>query len=141
LIRRLQVTLEDFKKNLIEIIDLVRSPTSTYYSPSTLPILITPPPVDSEVRNNELTSRVPPRVPDRDSEMTRQYAVAVKEVAEKEKIHVVDVWTAIDDKAKAEGGLDKYLSDGLHLTGAGYEVVTYGKANSFFALSIQRRVC
>ncbi|GAA5983446.1 hypothetical protein JCM5350_007653 [Sporobolomyces pararoseus] len=119
------VTIDDFKKNLVTILDLVRSPDSPYYSPSTIPILITPPPVDAAVRNNELTSRVPPRVPDRDSEMTRQYAGAVREVAQKEEIHVVDVWTAIDEKAKEAGGLDKYLSDGLHLTGAGYEVVTY----------------
>ncbi|GAA5903836.1 SGNH/GDSL hydrolase family protein [Sporobolomyces salmoneus] len=119
------VTLDDFKKNLVTILDLVRSPDSPYYSPSTIPILITPPPVDADVRNNELTSRVPPRVPDRDSEMTRQYAQAVNEVAQQEGVHSVDVWTAIDEKAKAEGGLEKYLSDGLHLTGAGYEVVTY----------------
>jgi len=41
-------------------------------------------------------------------------------------VHVVDVWTAIDAKAKEAGGLAKYLSDGLHLTAEGYEVVTYG---------------
>ncbi|GAA5847902.1 hypothetical protein JCM3766R1_003180 [Sporobolomyces carnicolor] len=119
------VTLDDFKRNLVTILDLVRSPNSPYHSPSTIPILVTPPPVDADVRNHELTSRVPPRVPDRDSELTRQYAVAVRDVAATEKVHVVDVWTAIDDKAKEAGGLDKYLSDGLHLTGAGYEVVTY----------------
>lgn len=125
-----QVTLDDFKRNLVTILDLVRSPNSPYHSPSTIPILVTPPPVDADVRNHELTSRVPPRVPDRDSELTRQYAVAVRDVAATEKVHVVDVWTAIDDKAKEAGGLDKYLSDGLHLTGAGYEVVTYGETSS-----------
>lgn len=61
--------------------------------------------------------------------MTRQYAEAVKEVAVKEGVHFVDVWTAIDTKAREEGGLAKYLSDGLHLTGAGYEVVTTGKSS------------
>ncbi|GAA5854754.1 hypothetical protein JCM5353_007618 [Sporobolomyces roseus] len=118
-------TLDDFKANLLTILDLVRSPSSPYYSPSTVPVLITPPPVDSNVRNNELTSRIPPRVPDRDSEMTRLYAEAVKQVGQEQKVHVVDVWTAIDTKAKEAGGLAKYLSDGLHLTAEGYEVVTY----------------
>ncbi|GAA5932653.1 SGNH/GDSL hydrolase family protein [Sporobolomyces koalae] len=121
------VTLEDFKANLVTILDLVRSPTSPYYSPDAIPVLITPPPVDAKIRNDELTSRDPPRVPDRDSELTRQYAVAVHQVATEQNVHCVDVWNAIDTKAREEAGgkLDKWLSDGLHLTGAGYEVVTY----------------
>lgn len=60
--------------------------------------------------------------------MTRLYAEAVKQVAQEQKVHVVDVWTAIDTKARESGGLAKYLSDGLHLTAEGYEVVTFGKS-------------
>lgn len=56
-------------------------PTSIYYSPTTKFLLITPPPVDAVVRNLELATRDYPRVPDRDSERTRLFAVAVQEVA------------------------------------------------------------
>ncbi|GAA6059519.1 hypothetical protein JCM10212_006017 [Sporobolomyces blumeae] len=119
------VSIPDFKANLVTILNLVRDPSSPYYSPETIPVLITPPPVDADTRNNELASRNPPRVPDRDSERTRQFAVAVKEVATEQGVYCVDVWTAIDDKIKSgEGSMDKYLSDGLHLTADGYAVVT-----------------
>lgn len=91
------------------MIRLITDSTSPYYSPSTKIMLITPPPVDADsesaslpfsvslclfgvimysdshlrraVRNNELISRTPSRVPDRDSERTRLFAEATKEVA------------------------------------------------------------
>ncbi|GAA6019620.1 hypothetical protein JCM11491_002828 [Sporobolomyces phaffii] len=123
------VTLEEFKTNLVSIVDLVRSPASPYYSPGTVPVLVTPPPVNAHVRNAELTSRDPPRVPDRDAALTQAYADAVRLVAAQERLHVVDVWTAIDTKAREDGGLEKYLYDGLHLSAAGYEIVTGEIAN------------
>ncbi|BGP13668.1 hypothetical protein JCM10213_002236 [Rhodosporidiobolus nylandii] len=119
------ITLERFKENLRTIVSLLHSPSSPYYSPSTQILFITPPPVDAETRNNELASRDPPRAPDRDAARTRDFAKAVEEVAKELKAPCVDVWTAIDEKAKeAPEGLKRYLSDGLHLTVEGYMVVT-----------------
>ncbi|KAK4333056.1 LOW QUALITY PROTEIN: GDSL Lipase/Acylhydrolase [Rhodotorula toruloides] len=120
------VTLEEFKKNLNTIMDLLRSPSSPHYSPSTQIVLITPPPVDAEIRNAELASRDPPRVPDRDRKHTQAFAEAVKEVARDAKVPSVDVWTKITATAEQQDGgkLDRYLSDGLHLTAEGYRLVT-----------------
>lgn len=118
------VPLAAFKANLTLLISLVHSPNSPYYSPATQILLITPPPVDAEKRNAELASRNPPRVPDRDAENTRRYAEAVKEVGRERGVAVVDTWTPINELAEKEGGFERYLSDGLHLTGEGYGVVT-----------------
>lgn len=124
----IQVTLEEFKRNLNTIMDLIRSPSSPHYSPSTQIVLITPPPVDAEVRNAELASRDPPRVPDRDRKHTQAFAEAVKEVARDAQVPSVDVWTKITATAEQQDGgkLDRYLSDGLHLTAEGYRLVTEG---------------
>jgi len=70
-----------------------------------------------------LLGRDPPRLPDRDSERTRLFAEAVKEVASETGSVVVDTWGSITAAAAREGGLPKYLSDGLHLNAAGYQVV------------------
>lgn len=66
-------------------------------------------------------------VPDREYERTHQFAEAVKQVAGERGIPSVDVWTAIADAAARDGGLGRYLSDGLHLTADGYAIVTNGK--------------
>ncbi|CEQ39828.1 SPOSA6832_01414 [Sporobolomyces salmonicolor] len=122
------ITIDEFKSNLDTIISLVRAPTSPYHSPSTRLVLLTPPPVDDLVRNAELASRVPARVPDRNAERTRLFAEAVKDIAAEHGIGCVDTWRAIMDKAEREDGgrLTRFLGDGLHLTPAGYEVVTAG---------------
>lgn len=118
------VPIPAFKSNLTTLISLVHSPSSPYYSPSTKILLLTPPPVDDTKRNAELASRSPPRPADRDAENTRLYVEAVKEVGREHGVAVVDTWGAINKLAEKEGGLDRFLSDGLHLTGEGYAVVT-----------------
>ncbi|GAA5861674.1 hypothetical protein JCM8547_000701 [Rhodosporidiobolus lusitaniae] len=118
------ISIKRFKENLHTISSLLRSPTSPYHSPTTQLVFITPPPVDADTRNSELASRDPPRPADRDAEWTRKFAEAVKEVAAELKVPAVDVWTRIDEAAKRDGGLETYLSDGLHLTPAAYEIVT-----------------
>ncbi|GAA6029483.1 hypothetical protein JCM8097_003702 [Rhodosporidiobolus ruineniae] len=119
------LTLARFKENLHTIVSLLRSPSSPYSSPSTKIVLITPPPVDGNKRAADLLARDPPRQPDRDVARTREFARAVEEVAKEVGSPSVDVWTAIDEAAKEDGGkLDRFLSDGLHLTPAGYRVVT-----------------
>ncbi|KWU45011.1 SGNH hydrolase [Rhodotorula sp. JG-1b] len=120
------LTLAEFKTNLNKILDLLRSPKSPNYSPDTQLLLITPPPVDASKRTADLAQRDPPRSPDRDASRTRQFAEAVKEVAHESNLPVLDAWSLIDSAARNDGGLDKYLNDGLHLTAAGYGVVTAG---------------
>jgi hypothetical protein len=64
---------------------------------------------------------------DRDWETTKAYAEAVKAVAEKEEVPVVDCWTAVwHAAAQNEIGLEGFLTDGLHLNEKGYEVVYNG---------------
>jgi len=106
------VPLDRFKANLSHLTQMVTSPTSPHYSPDTRIILITPPPVNTY----QWDSRV--------FDVTKSYAEAVKEVGLKEGLPVADIWTSIWEAAgKDERSLSKYLSDGLHLTAEGYDIV------------------
>ncbi|KAJ7694204.1 SGNH hydrolase-type esterase domain-containing protein [Mycena rosella] len=113
------VPLPKFIENTKRLVNLVQSPESPYYSPSTRVILITPPPLNSHQR----PARDPP-VADRTFEITKEYAEGVKEAAAATKVSVVDVWTAIWKAAgENEASMSAYLSDGLHLKPEGYAVV------------------
>jgi hypothetical protein len=103
---------------------MVHDSTSEYYSPHTRILLLTPPPVGEAQRNAELASRNPPKKPDREWNNTKAYADAVIEVGKgKPRVEVVDIWTSIWASAgKDVAGLHEFLSDGLHLTVASYQV-------------------
>ena len=102
---------------------MVKSPKSSYYSPTTRIILITPPPVNTFQRRAELESRVPPLTLDRDFEVTKAYAESVRVVARSEGVALVDIWSALWEAAgKDEKSLSKFLVDGLHLNEEGYRV-------------------
>lgn len=104
---------DKYQKNLETLVEMVRSPTSAYYSPCTRIILITPPPVNTHVWRAH-----------RDFKTTESYAQTTKKVGEGLQIPVADVWTMIWEACgKEERALDKYLDDGLHLNAAGYEIV------------------
>ncbi|KDQ12349.1 hypothetical protein BOTBODRAFT_67540 [Botryobasidium botryosum FD-172 SS1] len=106
------VPLEKFKQNLLSIISMVRQPTSEWYSPSTRVILITPPPVNEKLWLDRRLVR------------SREYADAVKQVAQEAGVGVVDAWTAIWESAgETEENLRDYLYDGLHLNAEGYRIV------------------
>ncbi|OJA11935.1 hypothetical protein AZE42_06382, partial [Rhizopogon vesiculosus] len=81
------VPRDRFKENLSHLVQMVKLPTSPYYSPETGIILITPPPL-----NTKQWAR--PEYP-----RLFEYAEAVKEVGEKENVPVADIWTAIFDGA------------------------------------------
>jgi len=118
------VPLEQFKKNLSQIVHLIKSPESKYYSPHTEILLMTPPPINTFQRSNDLQSRIPPLELDRKFEITQAYAETVKEIAKLHSVHLVDVFGALWDEVNHdERALSKYLSDGLHFTPAGYEIV------------------
>ena len=105
------------------MINMIKSPTSPYYSPTTRIILITPPPVNTFQRRADLESRVPPLSLDRYFEVTKAYAESVRKVARSEDVALVDVWTALWEAAgEDEKSLSKFLVDGLHLNEEGYRV-------------------
>ena len=102
---------------------MVTSPTSSYYSPCTRVILITPPPVNTYQRAADLASRDPPALLDRAFEVTRKYAEAVTTAGLEENVEVVDIWTEMwEAVGQNERELSQYLVDGLHLNAAGYNV-------------------
>ncbi|KAF8061561.1 SGNH hydrolase-type esterase domain-containing protein [Lyophyllum atratum] len=117
------VPLSKFATNLREWIDIVHSPDSHYYSPSTHIILISPPPVNTYQRAADLESRDPPKLLDRNFETTRKYAQTVREVAQEKQVGFTDVWTILWEAAgQNEPSLSKFLYDGLHLNGEGYKL-------------------
>ncbi|KAI0792891.1 SGNH hydrolase-type esterase domain-containing protein [Abortiporus biennis] len=121
------VPLPQFASNLSLIIQKVKNPSSPHYSPLTRIILFTPPPVNTHQRSADLATRTPPRALDRQFDVTRQYAEAVKIVGEKEKVPVLDVWTDVWEAAgKVEEQLSEFLYDGLHLNEKGYLIVHQG---------------
>ncbi|KAI0070356.1 SGNH hydrolase [Panus rudis PR-1116 ss-1] len=121
------VPLPQFSSNLSTFIHKVTSPSSPQYSSITKIILITPPPVNTYQRGADLASREVPRDLDREFDVTRQYADAVKEVGAKEGVAVLDLWTELYEAAgREERRLSEYLSDGLHLNQAGYQIVYDG---------------
>jgi lysophospholipase L1-like esterase len=105
------------------MVQMVKSPTSPRYCPTTRIILISPPPVDTFVRRAALQERDPPIALDRGFEVTQAYAEAVRDVAKEEDVAFVDVWTAVwEATGKNEQLLGKFLGDGLHLNKEGYQV-------------------
>lgn len=109
----------------------VASPSSPYYSPHTKVILLSPPPINTYQRGAELTARDPPQALDRSFETTKAYADKVSQVGSSLSIPVVDVWNALYDAAhQEEKALSKFMDDGLHLNGQGYEVNSHGSSEN-----------
>lgn len=127
------VTPEQFTENLNAIIDIiqqhdVQTSVNNKDQEKALIILITPPPISVSMRAADLATRFPdwkPENMDREPGRTRLFAQSVCQVAQQRGLPVVDCWTAITKAADdVDGGLSHYLIDGLHLTPAGYEIVT-----------------
>ncbi|EKM55899.1 uncharacterized protein PHACADRAFT_256831 [Phanerochaete carnosa HHB-10118-sp] len=121
------VPLDDFVENLDKLVHTVRSSASDYYTPWTRVVLFTPPPVNTHQRGADLTSRDPPRELDRAFDVTRQYAEAIKQVAQKHRVPIVDVWTILwEGCGQEEAKLTKYLTDGLHVNEEAYDLIYDG---------------
>jgi lysophospholipase L1-like esterase len=124
--RAQHVPLQKFKDNLHALVSSAEA-----LGPATTVLLMTPPPISEPARvvsSNAKWGYDPDRVPDRKVEVTKQYAEAVKEVAETARVGIVDIYEAVESEALKIGngdrdaGLQKFLEDGLHLTGDGYRV-------------------
>ncbi|KAH9999127.1 GDSL Lipase/Acylhydrolase [Russula vinacea] len=111
------VPLSRFSENLATMVRAIRAPESQWYSPETRVLLITPPPIHIPSMGVDMQ-------PMRTFDVTKAYAEEVKKVGEAENVPVVDVWTVIWEAAgKSKETVKGFLTDGLHLGKAGYEVV------------------
>lgn len=93
------LSIESYKRNLIAMVRLL----SSHAAASITPILITPPPIDDNVRGE-----------DRRFERTKLYAQACKDVAQSLNVLCVDLFSIMQ-----QFGLQQCLSDGLHLSEIG----------------------
>jgi lysophospholipase L1-like esterase len=89
------VPIDEYKRNLIEIVLQIRS-----FCPAVRVILITPPTVNYTVRLN------------RDDETVYQYAKSVIQVADELNTDICDLWHVDDESLKIK---HEDLHDGLHL--------------------------
>jgi isoamyl acetate esterase len=92
-----------------------------------LPVLVTPPPLHQETADADGEGSAGKRV----NENTARYAKACVEIAKKMDVPCIDVYTGLTLHAKTQDGLKAFLSDGLHLSGAG---------NAFVATVIYREL-
>jgi hypothetical protein len=115
---RQHVPLSRFSENITTMVRSIRSPESPWYSPETKVFLITPPPIHVPSMREDMQ-------PTRAFDVTKAYAEEVKSVGEAEKVPVVDAWTGVWEAAgENKEAVKAFLTDGLHLGKAGYEVST-----------------
>jgi hypothetical protein len=117
------VSLEDYQTNLREMIALLTSPASPYYSPSTKIALITPPPFLEKMwrvqhvawaigEGRATTEAEAVYGCERFSAITQEYALACRRVANDMRVECVDIHSGM---IKAAGGpgesqLEKYYT-------------------------------
>lgn len=117
------VPMDRFKENLKTLVSMITDQSSQFYSPDTKIILITPPPLSAEQWTATRAALDPPKGLDRYTEVTATYAEAVIDVGKEIGVPVTDIFKPMWEAAeKSEKKLEKYLLDGLHLNGAGYQV-------------------
>ncbi|XP_073145342.1 GDSL esterase/lipase At5g62930 [Henckelia pumila] len=112
------VPMEDYKENLRTMVQHIKS-----WSPKTLVVLISPPPIYLEGRREFARSLYGDKAsdtPDRTNEMTGAYAEQCVGLAKELGIPSINLWSKMQD---AEGWQKKFLSDGLHLTPEGNSIV------------------
>lgn len=91
-------------------------------SPDTKVILIAPPPFYPQQWAK--ISGLPIKDIDRTAEVSKRYSETVVKVGKEANIPIVDLCTAFLARVKQDSDLEKYLTDGLHLTPEGYRIVS-----------------
>ncbi|KAL2341801.1 hypothetical protein Fmac_009741 [Flemingia macrophylla] len=109
------VPLHEYKHNLQSIVSFFKKRW-----PSTLVVLITPPPIDEEARCRYPYVDNPQGLPERTNDAAGEYARVCMAVAGELGIPVVDLWTKMQQFPDWK---KDFLSDGLHLTQSGNQVV------------------
>ncbi|KAI3737324.1 hypothetical protein L2E82_27322 [Cichorium intybus] len=115
---RQHVPLEEYKENLRKIVHHLKE-----FSPTMIIVLITPPPVDEEGRQEyakSLYGEKAMKLPERTNEVTGTYANGCVEVAKELGVDSINLWSKMQE---TQGWQKKFLSDGLHLTADGNGVV------------------
>ncbi|KAI9108903.1 hypothetical protein K1719_020208 [Acacia pycnantha] len=115
---RQHVPIEEYKENLRKIVRHLKE-----HSPSMLIVLITPPPICEEGRDayaRSLYGDNARELSERTNEATGEYAKASIETAEELGVRFINLWSKMQE---TDGWQKKFLSDGLHLTPEGNEVV------------------
>ncbi|XP_048138641.1 GDSL esterase/lipase At5g62930 isoform X2 [Rhodamnia argentea] len=109
---RQHVPVDEYKENLKKIVHHLKK-----WSPTMLIVLITPPPVHVEGRDEYASAR---ELPERTNDVTGTYAQQCVQLADELGVRTIDVWSKMQE---TEGWQKKFLSDGLHLTPEGNAVV------------------
>ncbi|KAK4264341.1 hypothetical protein QN277_025536 [Acacia crassicarpa] len=115
---RQHVPIEEYKENLRKIVRHLKE-----CSPAMLIVLITPPPICEEGRDayaRSLYGDNARELSERTNEVTGEYAKASIETAEELGVRFINLWSKMQE---TDGWQKKFLSDGLHLTPEGNEVV------------------
>ncbi|KAJ1887118.1 isoamyl acetate-hydrolyzing esterase [Coemansia sp. IMI 209127] len=108
------VPLSDFRANIDFMVRSVKSATHSKRTTTRL-VLITPPPVAPEPFALSQAAKGMPV--DRSSEVTRQYADVVRDLAREHKVPCVDLWPAM------ESSPGDFVWDGLHLNAKGNDLL------------------
>ncbi|XP_043698992.1 GDSL esterase/lipase At5g45920 [Telopea speciosissima] len=109
------VPLHEYKQNLHSIVSFIKKRW-----PTTLVLLITPPPIDEDGRIQNPYMENPSGLPERTNEAAGAYAKACIEVGKECGMPVVDLWSKMQ---QFPGWQKNHLSDGLHLTPSGNRIV------------------
>ncbi|XP_004485872.1 GDSL esterase/lipase At5g45920 [Cicer arietinum] len=109
------VPLHEYKDNLRSIVSFFKKRW-----PTTHVILITPPPIDEDARLRYPYVDNPEGLPERTNEAAGEYAKACIAVATECQIPFIDLWTEMQ---RFPHWRKVYLSDGLHLTNEGNQLV------------------
>ncbi|KAI3970490.1 hypothetical protein MKX01_024137 [Papaver californicum] len=115
---RQHVPVEEYKENLRNIVRHFKE-----LSPAMLVVIITPPPIDEEGRNEYARSLYGDKareLSERTNEVTGVYAKQCIELAKELGVYSINLWSKMQE---TEGWQKKFLSDGLHLTAEGNAIV------------------
>ncbi|KAK9104438.1 hypothetical protein Scep_021282 [Stephania cephalantha] len=115
---RQHVPVAEYKDNLRSIARHLKE-----CSPTTLVVLVTPPPIDEEGRMEyarTVYGEKAMKVSERTNETTGVYAESCVEVAKELGVPSINLWSKMQE---TKGWQKKFLSDGLHLTEDGNAVV------------------
>ncbi|CAM9000749.1 unnamed protein product [Rhodiola kirilowii] len=108
------VPIDEYKKNLQAIVSFFKKRW-----PATEVILISPPPIDDEVRPLYPYVENLSGLPERTNDAAGTFAHAAVEDAKESGVLVIDLWTIMQKNPDWK----TYLRDGLHLTPSGNKVV------------------
>ncbi|XP_031268285.1 GDSL esterase/lipase At5g45920 [Pistacia vera] len=109
------VPVHEYKQNLHSIMSYLKNKW-----PTTLILLITPPPIDEEARLSYPYVENPMGLPERTNEAAGAYAKACVEIATECGIPVIDLWTKMQQFPDWQ---KTHLRDGLHLAQTGNRIV------------------